>query len=370
MLRALAEAGIRPDVIVGCSVGAVNGAAFAADPTVAGVERLQRIWDRIEAGNPDLMPAPRLVPVVAQMARKGVSVHDSSKLGQLLAEELPTDRFEGLAVPFHCVATDVERADERWFSSGPLIEPIMASAALPAIYPPVTISGREYIDGGLLHEVHVGRAVELGATELYVLHVGHLSDRMVGLHRPFDGAVRAYWTLRTYRFEADLRRVPEHCVVHRLPAGSKPRLRFDDFSHGTELSDLAYRASRQYLRTGVVPEPEPGPVSKRRSADESELDRRLDAAEWPSASEPAGSTDSIGTKVGERFSGSVGEWSRYSQTATKRITRYRSARKNDVDDSADVLPGSADELSDELSDESVDDMAEDEFEDRLDDGEE
>lgn len=267
MLRALAEAGIRPDVIVGCSVGSINGAAFAAEPNMDGVRRLDRIWRRIAEGDPDLMPS-RFMPIVAQMARKGTAMHDPNRLAELLDDELVTKTFDGLAIPFHCVATDLESASEHWFDSGRLVPALLASAALPAVYPAVEYRGRTLIDGGVLNEVHTARAVELGATDLYVLHVGHLEERATEVQRPFDSAVRAYWTARRFRLEEDLRRVPEHCVVHRLPAGSKPRLRFDDFSQAAELAELAYNASSQFLRTGRTPSPVSGPVSEPEADDE------------------------------------------------------------------------------------------------------
>ena len=131
------------------------------------------------------------------------------------------------------------------------------SASLPAVYPARIIEGRSYIDGGVLNEIHTTRAVELGATELYVLHVGHLDDRMQDVQRPFDGALRAYWTHRRFRLEDDLTRVPGYCKIHRLPAGATPRLRFDDFSHGPELSEIAYVQSTEYLRNGSGAEPLP-----------------------------------------------------------------------------------------------------------------
>lgn len=252
MLRALVEAGIRPDLILGCSVGSINGAGFAADPSLRGVARLERIWRRLAKNDPALMPAGR-IPLAVQLARKGVSLHDPKPLEDLLAEELPIQRFEELTVPFQCVATDVASASEHWFDSGPLVPALMASASLPAVYPPREVDGREYIDGGVLNEIHTTRAAELGARELYILHVGHLDDRPIDVQRPFDGAVRAYWTHRRFRLEDDLGRIPGSCTIHRLPAGMSPRLRFDDFSRGPDLAEQAYRRSSHYLRTGQVP---------------------------------------------------------------------------------------------------------------------
>ncbi len=324
MLRALAEAGVQPDLIVGCSVGAINGAAYAAEPSLAGVERLARIWNRIADGDPDLMPAPRLMPLVAQIARKGAALHDPDVLGMLLDEELPVRTFDQLPIPFACVATDVERADERWFDSGRLVPALLASAALPAVYPPVVLDGRSYIDGGVLREIHAHKAVELGATELYILHVGHLGERSTEIQRPFDAAVQAYWTARSYRLDDDLRRVPDRCVVHRLPAGSKPRLRFDDFSEARELARLSYEASSVYLQTGRTPSPSAGPESFEAdpTGSEAAIDEALDTEASP---------DPVERDVLEALRESV----RYPQNPGQLLNHYRSVgfRKgtNDVE---------------------------------------
>ncbi len=247
MLRALVEAGIRPDLVIGCSVGAINGAGFAADPTLRGVARLERIWRRLAEGDPELMPSS-LVPVAVQLGRRGPGIHDMEPLARLLDEELPVHDFEHLPIPFQCVATDVELAVERWFERGPLLDALLASAALPAVYPSRWIDGREYVDGGVLNEINTDRAVALGMTDLYVLHVGHLDKPPRIINRPFDGALRAYWIHRRYRYEEDLRRIPEFCTVHRLPAGSAEGLRFDHFSRAPELTEQAYRHTSAYLR--------------------------------------------------------------------------------------------------------------------------
>ncbi|MCP4226450.1 MAG: patatin-like phospholipase family protein [Actinomycetia bacterium] len=270
MLRALFEAGILPDLILGCSVGSINGAGYAADPTLRGVARLERIWRRLAAGDPDLMPGGR-IPLAVQLARKGEALHDPTPLENLLADELPVDYFSDLRVPFQCVATDLETASEHWFDSGPIVPALMASASLPAVYPAREIGGRSFIDGGVLNEIHALRAVELGASRLYVLHVGHLDNREMTVQRPFDGAMRAYWTHRRFRLESDLGRVPSHCTIHRLPAGATPRLRFDDFTKGPELSDLAYRQTTEFLQTGSVVE----------TADEQELASGPHETTWP-----------------------------------------------------------------------------------------
>jgi NTE family protein len=244
MMRALLEHDVRPDLIVGCSVGAINGAGLAEDPTLAGALRLERLWRALDGK--ELMPAGWMPNPVA-IARRGEAIHDGQGLRRHLEESLTARTFEELAVPFQCVATDVAGAREVWFRSGPLIEPIMASAALPAVYPAVEIDGVRYLDGGIVDDVPMSRAVELGARTLYVLQVGLFSRPRPEPKRPLDVAVQAYWIARHHRFKRELAAMPPHIDVHLLPTGQTPHMRYNDFTRTSELISLAYEASSAYL---------------------------------------------------------------------------------------------------------------------------
>lgn len=255
MLRALVEHDIHPDVIVGCSVGAVNGAAYAQAPGVRGLNRLANIWGRLEDGEPDLMPN-RLLPLAVQMARKGSSIYDPERLMALLEEEIRVREFADLDVPFACVATNLDDADEHWFDDGLLHPALMASAALPSMFPPVEIDGELFMDGGVVREAPVVQAAEMGANVIYLLHVGHLSEvRQPAIDRPFDAALHAYWVARHRRFEEDLEELSHRVELIRLPSGSDPRLRFNDFSRSRDLARLSYEASATFLETGDVVDP-------------------------------------------------------------------------------------------------------------------
>jgi NTE family protein len=244
MLRALTERGIRPDLIVGCSVGAINGAAFAEDPTVAGVARMERLWRELDGT--DLMPS-KLLPNAVALARRGEAIHDSEPLRRALEDQLRARTFEELAVPFQCVATDVIGVREVWFASGPLIEPILASAALPAIYPAVEIDGVRYLDGAIVDDVPMGRAVELGARTVYVLQVGAFSRPRPEPRRPLDVAVQSYWIARHHRFKRELAAMPPEVDLHLLPTGETPTMRYNDFTRSAELISVAYAAASDYL---------------------------------------------------------------------------------------------------------------------------
>jgi NTE family protein len=244
MLRALVDHDIRPDMVLGCSVGALNGAAYAQEPTLPGVARIEELWRGIDGR--DLMPSGWFPHAVA-IARKGESIHGNEGLTKVVEAFLTTRTFEELEIPFQCVATDVLAVREAWFDSGPLIPPILASSALPSIYPAVEIDGVRYLDGAIVNDVPVARAVELGARTLYVLHCGSFDRPRPEPKRPLDVAVQAYWIARHHRFKRDLASLPSGIDAVVLPTGQPPNLRFNDFTRSPELIGAAYSASAAFL---------------------------------------------------------------------------------------------------------------------------
>jgi len=244
MLRALAEREVVPDVILGCSIGALNGAAFAARPDPAGVARLEDHW--VHATD-TVMPSSR-IPSAVQLLRKGASLHSNEGLRGGIEELLGSRRrFDDLTLPFQCVAVDVDRAVERWFDTGALVPAILASAALPAVYPPVSIDGRRYVDGGVVDNVPIARAVELGCRTIYVLQLGPHGRPDAEIRRPLDGALLAYWVARNSRFARDLASLPARVEAVVLPPGERPDIRYDDFSRTEELITQGYENSSHFL---------------------------------------------------------------------------------------------------------------------------
>jgi predicted acylesterase/phospholipase RssA len=154
MLAALVDSGVRPDLIVGTSIGAINGAAIAADPSAAGVDRLTQIWREVAASG---LFAGSLLRTVGTLARTRTHLHSNLALRRLLEKHLTVRRIEDLAVHFECVAASIERAAEHWFTEGPLVDAVLASAAVPGILPPVRIGHEHFIDGGIVNSIPVGR---------------------------------------------------------------------------------------------------------------------------------------------------------------------------------------------------------------------
>jgi NTE family protein len=254
MLRALFEHGVHPDLIVGTSVGAINGAFVAADPAPSAVDRLRAVWK--ELGSRHIF-AGSVLGRMGTLVRTRTHVHRPEPLRQLLEAHLPVRTFSELRVPFQCVAASIERAAEHWFTDGPLVEAVLASSAVPGLLPPVEFQGEHYLDGGLVHSIPVGRAVALGADTIYVLHVGRIDRPLRPPTRPWDVATVAFEIARRHRFATDLAALPPGVTVHVLPAGDAPtgtaNLRYRDLSGVGARIDRAYDAAAEYLGRAAEP---------------------------------------------------------------------------------------------------------------------
>lgn len=256
MLRALLERGILPDLVVGTSVGALNGAAIAADPTLESVDRLESVW--LQLTREDVFGGS-LVSGAAQLMRTRTHLHSNLSLRRLIQRSLPVKTFEELAVPFQCVAASIERAAEHWFSTGPLVDAILASCAVPGILPVVELGGEHFIDGGVVNSIPVGRAVIRGATVIYVLHVGRIDRPLAPPKNPWQVMMTAFEISRRHRFAHDMASLPQGVTAHVLPTGeeiptrysSVSQFRYRDFSAVSRRIAQAYRATGTYLEGAV-----------------------------------------------------------------------------------------------------------------------
>ena len=249
MLRALGEAGIRPDLVVGTSVGAINGAFVAADPDRA-ADRLGQLWagahlQRAFSGT--------LLGRATRLARSGTHLHEIEPLLRMLESELPAKDFSDLRLPFNCVAASVEHASARWFTSGPLAPAVLASCAVPGLLPPVEIDGEHFFDGGLVDSIPVGRAIELGAGTVYVLQVGRIERPLAPPRRLWEVGLVAFEIARRHRFHEEMSNLPGNVTVHVLPSGGTQRppdlsqLRYRNKTDVHANVERAYIASKKYL---------------------------------------------------------------------------------------------------------------------------
>jgi NTE family protein len=253
MLRALLERGVVPDLVVGTSVGALNGVAVAAEPSLAAVDGLEHTWKNLSSRG---VFSASVVERASTLARSRTHLHSNQPLRALLERTLPVHRFEDLAVSFQCVAASIERAAEHWFSEGPLVPAVMASSAVPGLLPPVRIGDEHFVDGGVVNSIPVDRAVELGATELYVLHVGRIERPLAAPANLWQVATVTFEISRRHRFQRGIASLPDGVVAHVLPTGEQTPPRYDRVSDQMSYRDTskvvkgierAHRAAADYL---------------------------------------------------------------------------------------------------------------------------
>jgi NTE family protein len=245
MLEALYERDIRPELIVGTSVGALNGAFIASrPPTPATARELADVWRGLSRGQ--VFPVN---PLTGALGFFGARSHlvPASGLRTLIRRHLGVERVEDSAIPLHLIATDVQSGAEVRLSAGPLPDAVLASAAIPGVLPPVSWEGRQLIDGGVANNVPISHAIELGAQRIYVLPTGASCE----LEEPPAGAlamlIQATNLLVGHRFASEVDRLARFAELIVLPPPCPLTVQPTDFSRADELIRIARRDASRFL---------------------------------------------------------------------------------------------------------------------------
>ncbi|KQW47587.1 patatin [Nocardioides sp. Root1257] len=251
MVRALFERDITPDLVLGTSIGALNGAMVARQPDASVIPKLVALWQGAASGGADVYGDSPLRTVRRAMST-GTHLWSATPLKQALVDEFGDLTFEELPVRFQVCAASIERAAEHWFDSGPVVDAVVASAAVPGLLPPAKVGDEHYLDGGIVNSIPLGRAVQLGATRVFVLQVGRIDRPLVPPKRPWEVARVSFEIARRHRFNRELAELPSSVEAHVLPArGTSGKddsvLGSRDFSGVQERIDLTYEATLAYL---------------------------------------------------------------------------------------------------------------------------
>lgn len=309
MLRALLEHGERPDVIVGTSIGAWNGTWLARTPTLEGIEGLAKIWrgltparvllGRDPYGNPPAraVSAMLMLAAVQRVTQGNASLYGDLGLRHLAAELMGDLTFEDLTLPLRVVAANLTSGGRTIFNRGALAPAVLASSAIPGIFPPAHIDGCIYVDGGALENVSLDIAVELGARRLFVLDVGYDISNSDAVRWPAElissnarvrgngphplAAVleRTAQVMSTYHLTQALMRLPPGIETHVIrPATPNSWGGTLDFGRAAEWMDHAYAFTREYLHAKLpVTEPAAAVARADGSATDEEEDEALTA---------------------------------------------------------------------------------------------
>jgi NTE family protein len=258
MLEALYERGIQADIFVGTSAGALNAGFAAVNPqTVESAHRLQAAWRGTKRG--DVFPFSPLTALRALLGRSDHLVSERRLRRNVERRLGHTRRLEEARVKLGVVVTDLLEGTERLLDSGPAVPALLASAAIPAVYPPVEVDGRLYVDGGVADNTPLSQALALGADTVYVLPTGV----SVQLERPPAGAlgmaVHAFNLLLHARLRQEIATFRDQVKLVVLPPPWPLTVLPTDFSRADELIASGLANAREAL---AEPHPAGAPTER------------------------------------------------------------------------------------------------------------
>ena len=245
MLRVLLSSGVKPDFVVGASVGAINASYFVGAPNAAGVATLEQIWSRLRRA--DIFPFS-LASAFGLIRHQGHIV-DPSKLRRVIETNLLYSRLEDAQIPLHIMATNQQGIGIR-LSNGPAVDAILASTAIPGVFPPVNVNGEALMDGAIAANTPVRLASELGASRIIILPTGYACALKQPPMRAIGKALHAITLMIAWQLIYDLERMPENIQVHLVPTPCPLAVSPFDFSRAKELIELAAQSTKKWIDEG------------------------------------------------------------------------------------------------------------------------
>ena len=243
MLRALLEAGIVPDVLVGASIGSVNAAFLAADPCLDQVMALEEVWTDLRSR--DIFSWNPL-GIGGALLRRG-AVFPPERWRRFLERRIPYERIEEAAVPLRIAATDFDDGASVILDSGSVVDAVMASTSLPVIFPPHRIGEHCYLDGVLSDQVPIKPAVEAGADTIYILAISSLAPPPD--LRSAGKILRHSLTILLFpriRLDAHAPSAEDDLQIIKIPSGGA-QVALTDMSRHGELIEQGYQETVRFL---------------------------------------------------------------------------------------------------------------------------
>jgi NTE family protein len=245
MLRTLLSCGVRPDFVVGSSVGAINAGYFASAPNADGVAALGRIWSGLRRS--DVFPFT--LASALGLIRHPANLVDPSGLRRLIETNLPYRRLEEASIPLHIMATNQQGQPVR-LSSGPAVEAILASTAIPGVFPPVEIGGEALMDGAIAANTPLSLAAELGAARIIILPTGYACALKEPPTRAVAKALHAVTLLIAWQLMHELEVISPDIDVHLVPTLCPLAVSPFDFSAASELMERAAQSAQKWIDEG------------------------------------------------------------------------------------------------------------------------
>jgi len=243
--RALFERGFQPEFIVGVSVGAINGAYLATRPSPEGVEALLRLWETADARKIFGSRVSRIRELAA------VLFHDSAfsnrALRSFLEQSIPVRRFDQTTIPLAVVASDLTSGSSRLLSEGDLLDAILASAAIPGLFPPVEIDGVRLVDGAIADPLPLSAVLERGIRRVVVVEAGRPCGCGNDLGHASGLLQRAVTVVMSDRMDLLVRLVPPDVEFVSLGLVCHPETPITDLSNAALRAQIGYEEAVSVL---------------------------------------------------------------------------------------------------------------------------
>lgn len=256
MIRALRNAGIYPDLVVGSSVGALNAAAIASYGLDAAVDVLESTWMQLR--RQDIFPGGLFSQFLCLLQTRQ-SLFRQDRLEALISRLQTAHCIEHLTMPLGVLATELTTCERVLFTKGLLQSALLASTAIPGLYPPVQITGKWYIDGGCSENVPLRAAAQMGAASIVVLDTGNLPKSSTAPRHIGDLLLAVLRGALRQRVLLEATMVAEQLPVIYLPTPPLPTTGLMDFAYSRELIRQAETLATQFL--AAAPPPRPGAIS-------------------------------------------------------------------------------------------------------------
>jgi NTE family protein len=245
MLRELTRVGVTADLVLGSSVGAINAAYFAGAPGTAGVEKLEKIWRGLHRSD--------VFPVTLRSMWGLFGGHDNfidpANLRTLIERHLPYKNLEDAAIPVHVIATNLGGVPV-CLSSGPAVEAILASAAIPAAFPSVRIGEDDLVDGAVGSNTPIVMAAKLGATRIIAFPTGFACALQAPPKGAIARALHAITLLIAHQMVHELKELAGVVDVFTVPSLCPLDASPYDFSRAGELIERSAQRTRQWIEEG------------------------------------------------------------------------------------------------------------------------
>lgn len=246
MMVELIAAGHIPDLIVGVSAGALNGAFLALDPSRDTVERMADLWARMTTREVLGLSWRSLLGIC------GLRDHVASPHGlkSLLQQELRYRRFSEAALPLHIVCADLVTGEEVVISNGDVCTAVLASTAIPGVFPPVPYEGRMLIDGAVSSGTPISVAAACGATRIIVLPCGFACAQNSVPKWAIGRAMHAITLLGAGQLRRDYARYSTSVVMRIAPPLCPLSQSAFDYSNGASLVARGRASTRAWIDAG------------------------------------------------------------------------------------------------------------------------